>query len=93
MFGFQWFPYVLNVSFEPSLRLHPAGVISHLRLVPDNTILVLNKCDVFLAKFIILAKAMVRISVKWREGDKEAMLTLFMSCVLPRLKPTRAQIK
>lgn len=69
MFVFQWFPYVLSVSFEPSLRLQSVGVISHLRLVPDNTVLVLNECDVFLAKFIILANAMLRISVKWKEGE------------------------
>lgn len=32
-------------------------MISHLFLVLDNTILVLNKCDKALAKFIILVEA------------------------------------
>ena len=56
MFVFQRFPYVSYVSFEPCLNFSPAGMISHLFLVLDNTILVLNKCDKVLAKFIILVE-------------------------------------
>lgn len=54
--AFQRFPHVSDVSFEPSLRLHPAGVISHLLLVLDNTVLVLNECDGFLAKSITVGE-------------------------------------
>lgn len=56
MFVLQWFPYVSYVSFEPCLRVIPTGMISHLFLVLDNTILVLSECDEFLAKFIIPAE-------------------------------------
>lgn len=57
MFVFQRFPYVSCVSLGPCLSLSPAGVISHLFFVLDNSIFVLNKCENVLAKFIILVEA------------------------------------
>lgn len=74
MFVFQRFPYVSDVSFEPCLSFGPAGVISHLFLVLDNTILVLNKCEKVLAKFIILVETNAQ---DFNQMEKEEINRLF----------------
>ena len=71
MFVLQRFPYVSYVSFEPRLNFSAAGMISHLFLVLDNTILVLNKCDKVLAKFIILVETDAQdFNQMKKRGDK-----------------------
>lgn len=74
MFVFQRLPYVSHASSEPCLSRSPAGVISHLFSVPDNTILVLNKCEEVLAKFIILVEASAQ---DFNQMEKEEINRLF----------------
>lgn len=78
MFVFQRLPYVSSVSFEPRLSFSPAGMISHLFCVLDNTILVLNKCEKVLAKFIILLETDAQDFNQMEKEETNRLLQIYL---------------